>query len=125
MRNPLHVVVLLQRVDQGKHLVGLVVRELHKPLCDIFRSGIVGATNPRVVIVPPIGRWRRQAPAPVYGTSRSGYTATVIDQEGRAAYDPGVKMKVYLETTVEVSGSEVSATHAPEPAPLARGQITR
>ena len=30
----------------------------------------------------------------------SGYTAKAIDQEGRAAYDPGVKMKVYLETTV-------------------------
>ena len=58
-------------------------------------------------------------------STASGYTAKAIDQEGRAAYDPGVKMKVYLETTVEVSGSEVSATHAPEPAPLARGQITR
>jgi len=28
---------------------------------------IVGATNTRLVIFPPIGSWRRQAPAPAYG----------------------------------------------------------
>ena len=31
---------------------------------------IVGATNPRFLIVPPIGRWRRQVPAPVSGLAR-------------------------------------------------------
>jgi len=45
----------------------------------VINLEIVGATKHRFYVMPPIGRWRQQAPAPVYGAFRCGSGGDRLD----------------------------------------------